>query len=183
MFGGTASADSVFRSDLQTLNAGFGSSATGTATLTLTGEDTLNPSLRVQISATGLPDVSGIPGATHVAHIHGQFAENLGLPAGQQTDGPFFSGEGGTPVQSVTPTAEDANNIFANDYVNFFEGLPDYGPVVLNLSAIQVPAAPDGVPPLIQSIKVAQADNASVCSMRFPTTRPSSSLIRPTALI
>ena len=169
LIAGTASADSVFTSDLQTLNANYGSSATGTATLTLSGEDTLNPSLRVQISATGLPDVSGIPGATHVAHIHGQFAENQGVPAGQQTSGPFFSGTGGTPIASVTPTQEDdQNNIFANDYVNFFEGLPDYGPVVLNLSAIQVPAAPDGVPPLIQGINVAQADNGIGLLDAFP---------------
>ena len=166
---GTTSAESVFTADLQTLNANYGSNATGTATLTLTGEDTLNPSLRVQISATGLPDVSGIPGATHVAHIHGQFLENQGVPVGQQTSGPFFSGTGGTPVDSVTPTQQgDQNNIFANDFVNFFEGLPKYGPVVLNLSALQVPAAPDGVPPLIQGINVAQADNGIGLLDAFP---------------
>ena len=169
LLAGSASADSIFVSELKTLNPDFGHNAQGTATLTLTGEDTQTPSLRVQISATGLPDLSNIPGATHVAHIHGQFAENQGLPAGQQTDGPFFSGTGGTPVDSVTPTnADDSDNIFANNYVNFFEGLPDYGPVVLNLSAIQVPAAPDGVPPLIQGINVAQADNGIGLLDAFP---------------
>ena len=162
-----AMAGSLFTADLGTLNEGFdNNSASGTATLFLDDDNIAadgrsgTATLRVQIRADGLPDVSGIPGATHGAHIHGQFESNLGLPPGQQTSGPFFSGEGGDPVDSVTPTnADDSDNIFANDYVNFFEGLPDYGPVVLNLSAIQVPAAPDGVPPLIQGINVAQADN------------------------
>jgi MYXO-CTERM domain-containing protein len=162
-----ASADhvTVYTSDLVTLNPGVdGNAASGTATLTVTRPTEMTRTLRVQISATGLPDAP--EGATHVAHIHGQFAANEGLPAAQQTSGPFFSGSGGTPVDSTLPgPAQDANG---NGYLSFFEGLPSYGPVVLNLSDIQVPPAPDGTGPLIQGINVVMADNGIGLLDAFP---------------
>ena len=163
-----------YRSDLNTLNPGFDSNAAaGVALLTLNNDDVAadgmsgTASLRVQINAAGLPDLTGIDGATHVAHIHGQFAANAGLPPVQQVNGPFFSGEGGNAVDSRTPSLarDDANN---NGYLNFFEGLPAYGPVVLNLSDIQVPPAPDGVPPLVQGLNVVQADNGIGILDAFP---------------
>ena len=87
-----ATAGSLFTADLGTLNEGFDNNqASGTATLFLDDDDVAadgrsgTATLRVQIRADGLPDVSGIPGATHGAHIHGQFAENAG-PAPRAAD-------------------------------------------------------------------------------------------------
>src|SRR5688500_4756110 len=66
----------VFNVDLQTLNADYGSTATGTATLTHNTDVPTSPTLRVQINASGLQDLSAIPGAVHAAHILGQFEGN-----------------------------------------------------------------------------------------------------------
>ncbi|WP_186775145.1 beta strand repeat-containing protein [Allorhodopirellula solitaria] len=162
----TATTES-FTVDLDTLNGAYGSTATGTATITLDTSDVTGPesgtaTIRVQINATGLPDLTDVEGGIHVAHIHGQFAGNADRPAADQGDGPFFDGEGGTangfpPSDSTTPTTADdgANNIDESgelgqsaDFLDFFEGRPDYGPVVLNLSANQLDSAPDGTPPL-----------------------------------
>ncbi|MCA9209915.1 MAG: hypothetical protein KDA55_16260, partial [Planctomycetales bacterium] len=90
----------TFTVDLSTLNAAFGSNATGTATITLdtsgmTGPNSGTATIRVEMNVTGLQDLSGISGAVHVAHIHGQFAGNANQPLAAQGDGPFFDGEGG----------------------------------------------------------------------------------------
>ena len=162
-----AATTQTFTVDLQTLNGDYGSNATGTATITLdtsgvTGPNSGTATIRVQINATGLPDLTDVTGGIHVAHIHGQFAGNTDRPSADQGDGPFFDGEGGAangfaPSNSTTPTTDDdgASNIDESaqfgqttDFLDFFEGRPDYGPVVLNLSANQLPSAPDGTPPL-----------------------------------
>ncbi len=156
----------TFTADLQTLNAAYGSTATGTATLTMdtsgvttdaAGVRSGIATIRVQINATGLQDLTGVPGGVHVAHIHGQFAGNASRPLAQQGDGPFFDGAGGVAVNSALPTTagDGALNVdetdrfgAAEDYLDFFEGRPQYGPVVLNLTAEQLESAPDGVAPL-----------------------------------
>ncbi len=153
----------TFTVDLQTLNAAYGSTAKGSATITLdtsgvTGPDTGVATIRVEINADGLQDLSTTTGGIHVAHIHGQFAGNASKPLAEQGDGSFFSGEGGVAADSITPTTQDdgAKNIdetaapinAATDYLDFFEGRPDYGPVVLNLTKAQLAPAPDGTGPL-----------------------------------
>ncbi len=158
-----SSTSQTFTVDLQTLNAAYGSTASGTATITLdtsgvTGPNSGTASIRVQIDADGLQDLSAVTGGVHVAHIHGQFAGNASRPLAEQGSGPFFSGEGGVAVGSITPSAADdgAKNIdetaapinAATDYLDFFEGRPDYGPVVLNLTNEQLESAPDGTGPL-----------------------------------
>ena len=152
----TAMAASMFTADLDTLNADFGSTASGSATLTLDEPSEDIRTLRVQIQATGLQNLSDIPGAIHVGHIHGQFVGNADRPLAQQGDGSFFDGMGGTAVDSLVPTLDDADiNVDEVDqglsddlYLDFFEGRPSYGPVVLNLTSQQLESAPEGVPPL-----------------------------------
>ncbi len=142
----TAMAASMYKADLNTLNADFGSTASGSATLTLDEISDTMRSLRVQIKATGLEDVSKI-GGVHVAHIHGQFAGNASKPLLEQGNGSFFEGEGGVAVNSIVPNlAED--DLDGDGFLNFLEGRPKYGPVVLNLTSTQTPAAPSGTPPL-----------------------------------
>ncbi|WP_404307455.1 CHRD domain-containing protein [Neorhodopirellula lusitana] len=162
VFQDETSTTQTFTVDLQTLNAAYGSTASGTATITLdtsavTGPESGVATIRVQIDADGLQDLSGVTGGVHVAHIHGQFAGNAFKPLAEQGGGLFFSGEGGTAADSVAPTTADdgAKNIDeserfgeATDYLDFFEGRPDYGPVVLNLTNEQLASAPDGTGPL-----------------------------------
>ncbi|MCA9269455.1 MAG: hypothetical protein KDA41_13330, partial [Planctomycetales bacterium] len=184
-----AAADDVrtFTVDLSTLNAAFGSTATGTATITLDTSGVTGPSsgtadIRVQMHVTGLQDLSGINGAVHVAHIHGQFAGNANRPLAAQGDGPFFDGEGGAangfpPIDSILPSAADDGDknvdetaMFgtASDYLDFFEGRPDYGPVVLNLTADQLESAPDGTPPLTFFFQQAGMGNVDPAA-QFPS--------------
>ena len=157
----------VFSADLQTLNAAFGSTARGSARIVVDRSEVTSPtsgtaSIRVVMTGSGLQDLTDVPGGIHVAHIHGQFDGNAERPLADQGDGPFFDGEGGEangfpPSNSVTPSAAEDGDLnvdetsqfgTAEDYVDFFEGRPKYGPVMLNLSANQLPPAPDGVPPL-----------------------------------
>jgi hypothetical protein len=160
-------ATSKFLTDLQTLNEGRnGNEAEGAAVVTqTTSEDGNSASIKVDAVAIGLPNVSDV--GTHVAHIHGQFADNQGKAASEMIDGPFFEGEGGNAVDSVLPTVadDDAND---NGYLNFFEGLPDYGPVVQNLSAVQVSPASSGTGPLLAGINTVQADNGVSLLDAFP---------------
>ena len=152
----------IFTVDLDTLNADFGSNADGIAVLTLTAPDEFSRSLRVQIDANGLEDLTDIPGAIHVAHIHGQFFSNLlpGVTPLDQRDGPFFDGVGGIAVDSDVPTlAEDDAD--GDGFLNFIEGLPSYGPVVLNLTEPQIADLedagypPEGTPPLDYFLELA----------------------------
>ncbi|MGC1310202.1 MAG: CHRD domain-containing protein [Phormidesmis sp.] len=146
---------STYTSDIGTLNSAFGSAATGSATFieTLNSEDN-TASLNVKVDVTGLQDLTGF--GIHVAHIHGQFAGNATRPLFDQGNGPFFEGTGGTPVNSVLPTlAKD--DVDKDGYLNFIEGRPAYGPVVLNLSSEQQPASPSGLPPLTQFLQRAGA--------------------------
>lgn len=158
----------LFRVDFRPFNADFGSTATGTALLTLNTDDPMQPTLRVEINATGLEDLSAIPGAVHLAHIHGQFRENRGQPLPEQLDGEFFRScvcgrEDATEmvkcheaVNSLVPKEEVDGKLLVDEvargladtnFLDFFEGLPAYGPVVQNLGAEQVPAAPRGTTP------------------------------------
>ena len=151
-----AMAASMFTANLTTLNADFGSTASGSATITLDEPSANMRTLRLQIEATGLQDLTDIPGAIHVGHIHGQFAGNAERSLAQQGDGAFFDGMGGIVANSVLPTLADADiNVDEVDqglsddlYLDFFEGRPSYGPVVLNLTSQQLESAPEGLPPL-----------------------------------
>ena len=170
-------ASMVFKADLNTLNADFGSTASGFATLTLDEPSADIRTLRVQIRATGLEDLTNIPGGIHVGHIHGQFQGNRDRPLTQQGDGDFFEGSGGVPVNSILPSAADdgainvdevALGLSDNLYLDFFEGRPDYGPVVLNLTSEQLPAPPNGVPPLTQFFQLAGAGEINPANL-FPS--------------
>lgn len=114
---------STFKADLTELN---NSGVSGTALLQVfrnasTGTPT---SLRVTINATGLE-----PNMLHVQHIHGRFS------------GPGV-GEG-TPIDSLTPPLSADTD--GDGFVEVGEGVPFYGPIILNLSSGgQFPTAPDG---------------------------------------
>ena len=142
-----------FTTDLKTLNANFGSNASGSATLTLDAPSQNIRTLNVQIEADGLEDLSGI-GGIHVAHIHGQFLGNAARPLLEQGDGAFFDGDGGISVDSILPTIEDSD-LDGDGFINFLEGRPNYGPVVLNLTSEQIEAAPEGTPPLSYFLELA----------------------------
>lgn len=142
-----------FTSDLKTLNANFGSNASGSATLSLDAPSKNIRTLNVKIDADGLEDLTGI-GGIHVAHIHGQFLGNAERPLLEQGDGAFFDGKGGISVNSILPTIEDSD-LDGDGLINFLEGRPNYGPVVLNLTSEQIEAAPDGTPPLSYFLELA----------------------------
>ncbi|MBE9078989.1 hypothetical protein IQ241_17085 [Romeria aff. gracilis LEGE 07310] len=170
-------ASMVYSADLDTLNGDFGSTAKGAATVTVDEPGENLRSIRVQIQATGLEDVSSF-GGVHVAHIHGQFAGNASRPLFDQGNGPFFEGTGGTPVSSVVPTLEN-DDADGDGYLNFIEGRPAYGPVVLNLTSKQlskvttasgntVGPVPSGTPPLSQFLGLVGAGEISPADL-FPT--------------
>lgn len=157
-----------FTVDLNTLNGGapFGSDASGTATLTLDAPSPNIRTLRVQVDASGLEDVSTF-GGIHVAHIHGQFAGNASRPLLEQGDGSFFDGTGGIATNSVLPTL-DSSDIDGDGFLNFLEGRPSYGPVVLNLTTEQVEAAPEGTPPLTHFLNLVGAGELNPAEL-FPS--------------
>tara|TARA_R110002049_G_scaffold4601_5_gene32561 strand:+ start:774565 stop:780117 length:5553 start_codon:yes stop_codon:yes gene_type:complete len=157
------------------------SGVSGSGTVTVSSPTTTTREVRVVIDAEGLEDLSGIPGAIHVAHIHGQFAGNAVRPLLQQGDGPFFQGAGGTangfpPVASVPPTlSEDDGRTIEDGFLDFLEGRPKYGPVVLNLTSTQMRDAlpsgsnpPDGVPPLGHFLALAGGGNINPAAL-FPS--------------
>ena len=155
-----------FKVDLATLNSSFGSNASGSATLTLDAPSENIRTLRVQIDAQGLEDLSGI-GGVHVAHIHGQFLGNAENPLLEQGDGSFFDGTGGESINSILPTIENSD-IDGDGFVNFLEGRPDYGPVVLNLTSEQIESAPEGTPPLSYFLELAGAGEINPAEL-FPS--------------
>ena len=155
-----------FTVDLATLNSSSGSNASGEATVTLDAPSPDIRTLRVQIDAEGLEDLSGI-GGVHVAHIHGQFLDNAENPLLEQGDGSFFDGTGGESVDSILPTVENSD-IDGDGFVNFLEGRPNYGPVVLNLTSEQIEAAPDGTPPLSYFLELANAGEINPAEL-FPS--------------
>uniref|UniRef100_UPI0036F37329 choice-of-anchor Q domain-containing protein n=1 Tax=Rhodopirellula bahusiensis TaxID=2014065 RepID=UPI0036F37329 len=170
-------ADQMFSMTFESLN-GSGVSGTGMVIVQSPSESTRT--VRVVIDAEGLQDLSGIPGAIHVAHIHGQFAGNATLPILSQGDGPFFDGAGGTangfpPVNSVAPSlANDDGRTIADGFLDFLEGRPQYGPVVLNLTSTQLRDAapngsnpPDGVPPLSHFLALAGSGDIDAAAL-FP---------------
>ena len=155
-----------FNVDLATLNSDFGSNASGFATLTLDAPEENIRTIRVQIDADGLEDLSGI-GGIHVAHIHGQFLGNANSPLLEQGNGSFFTGEGGTAADSILPTVE-TSDVDGDGFVNFLEGRPSYGPVVLNLTSEQIEAAPSGTPPLSYFLELAEAGEINPAEL-FPS--------------
>ena len=157
-----------FNVDLKTLNGSeaFDSDASGFATLTLDAPSENIRTLDVQIDAEGLEDLTDI-GGIHVAHIHGQFLGNAERPLLEQGDGAFFEGDGGIAVNSILPTIEDSD-VDGDGFVNFLEGRPNYGPVVLNLTSEQIEAAPDGTPPLSYFLELAAAGEIDPAEL-FPS--------------
>ena len=144
-----------FSADLNVLNSSepFNSTASGSAALTLDAPSKDIRTLNVQIEADGLEDLTDI-GGIHVAHIHGQFLGNAERPLLEQGDGEFFDGKGGIAVDSILPTVA-SSDLDGDGFINFIEGRPDYGPVVLNLTSEQIEAAPDGTPPLSYFLELA----------------------------
>lgn len=155
-----------FTSELLTLNSAFGSTASGEATVTLDAPSDDIRTIRVQIDADGLEDVSGF-GGIHVAHIHGQFVGNASRPFLEQGNGDFFEGDGEKAVNSVLPTLENSD-VDGDGYLNFLEGRPSYGPVVLNLTSDQIEAAPEGTPPLTHFLNLAGAGEINPAEL-FPS--------------
>ena len=157
-----------FKVDFSTLNSAepFGSTATGTGTVTLDAPTADTRTVRVQIDAEGLEDLSGISGV-HVAHIHGQFLGNAQNPLLEQGNGDFFSGTGGDAAESILPTIANSD-VDGDGFVNFLEGRPNYGPVVLNLTSEQIEAAPDGTPPLSYFLELATAGEINPAEL-FPS--------------
>ena len=146
-----------FKVDLAALNSSepFNSDANGKATLTLDAPSPDIRTLQVQVDVDGLEDLSDI-GGIHVAHIHGQFLENADRPLLEQGDGSFFDGTGGEAANSVLPTI-DNSDVDGDGFLNFLEGRPSYGPVVLNLTSEQIESAPEGTPPLSYFLELAGA--------------------------
>lgn len=90
---------------MATLTALNGSGVAGTVTATIADDR-----LTVRVEASGLE-----PNQTHIQHIHGRL-DDAGLPA-----------------DSTTPTqADDADG---DGFVELAEGLPDYGPILVNVSS------------------------------------------------
>jgi hypothetical protein len=157
-----------FTTNLFTLNGAepFNSMAMGEAILTLDAPTPTTRALRVQLAATGLEDLMDI-GGIHVAHIHGQFAGNADRPLLEQGDGSFFDGAGGEPANSILPTLA-ASDLDGDGFLNFLEGRPNYGPVVLNLTSEQIESAPDGTPPLTHFLNLAGAGDINPAEL-FPS--------------
>ncbi|EMB13730.1 hypothetical protein, partial [Rhodopirellula europaea] len=111
----------------------------GTASVTVDTTDPENPSITVNINASGL-----VPDQPHIQHIHGRFASDL-----DSTDtipGPFL-GEGGVAIDSRTPDAGDDAN--GDGFITVGEGLAGYGNVLLNLSSPRAPVPLEGNSPLV----------------------------------
>ncbi|TWU58392.1 CHRD domain-containing protein [Rubripirellula reticaptiva] len=155
------------------------SGVSGVGNVTVSSPTETTRTVRVVIDAEGLQDLTGIPGAVHVAHIHGQFAGNATRPVLEQGDGPFFDGAGGlangsSPVSSVLPTlAADDGRTIEDGFLDFLEGRPQYGPVVLNLTSTQLRDAdggsnpPDGTPPLMHFLNLLTAGEIDAAAL-FP---------------
>ena len=98
-----------------------------------------NGVLTVRIAADGLE-----PNQTHIAHIHGRVAED------------------GTPLNSRVPS--DAFDTDGDGFVELLEGLPAYGPILLNLSSPQgaglegFPTAPGGTIRFEQSYDLSRTE-------------------------
>ena len=105
--GGSKADDKLTATDLGrvTFTALNNSGVTGYAELARSGN-----SLTVRVTADGLD-----PNQVHIQHIHGRVAEN------------------GDAVDSNTPGA--ASDLDGDGFVELAEGLPQYGPILLNLSS------------------------------------------------
>ena len=155
-----------FTADIATLNSSFGSRASGEAIITLEAPSPDVRAVRVQVDAEGLEDLSGI-GGIHVAHIHGQFLGNAENPLLEQGNGSFFNGMGGEAVDSILPTLENSD-LDGDGFINFLEGRPNYGPVVLNLTSEKIESAPEGTPPLGHFLQLVGAGEINPAEL-FPS--------------
>ncbi|HEY9768347.1 MAG TPA: DUF4394 domain-containing protein [Coleofasciculaceae cyanobacterium] len=157
-----------FTADLKTLNSSepFNSTASGSAIITHEAPSENIRTVNVKVDASGLEDLTAI-GGVHVAHIHGQFLGNADKPLLEQGDGAFFEGEGGIAVDSTLPTVEDSD-VDGDGFINFIEGRPNYGPVVLDLTSEQIEAAPDGTPPMSHFLQQAEAGEIDPAKL-FPS--------------
>ncbi len=117
--------------------------------VTLDDTDAMRPTIRVQITATGLT-----PDLPHPQHIHGNFA----VQPTSGMNGPFFSGEGGTATDSFSPTI--ATDKDGDGFIEVAEGQATYGPVLINLTSPQTQSPPDGTAPI---------DNPNLNLATFPT--------------
>jgi len=95
--------------------------------------------LTTTVSLSGLE-----PNQTHVQHIHGRVGEN------------------GEPQNSTVPTeAQDADD---DGFVELDEGLPNYGPILLNLTSDPAaglagfPTAPDGTVTFVQTYDLSETE-------------------------
>lgn len=111
------------------------SGASGQATLRLSADQR---TLTVQIKATGLEQ-----GGVHVSHIHGLT-------------------NGGTAVDSVCPTTSD--DIDGDRYVELGEGLPKYGPILINFNNVDPDA--DGRVDFTTTVELTGAENVTPLQMR-----------------
>ena len=79
-------------------------------------------SVKYRVRGTGFADLTDVPGAFHLVHLHSQFESNIGQPIPQQLNGPFFTGDPGDPIPSVPPPADAADRLGDPGYLNFLEG-------------------------------------------------------------
>lgn len=107
-------------------------------------------SVKYRVLGTGFADLTEIPGAFHLVHLHSQFPENVGLPIPEQLNGPFFTGDPGDPIPSVPPEAGVAADRLGDPgYLNFLEEVPELGPVSFYLGKTDIEVPEDGVSPLV----------------------------------
>ena len=106
-------------------------------------------SVKYRVRGTGFADLTDVPGAFHLVHLHSQFPENVGQPIPQQLNGAFFTGDPGDPIPSVPPPADAADRLGDPGYLNFLEEVPELGPVSFYLGKTDIEAPEDGVSPLV----------------------------------
>ena len=156
----------VFKTQIRPLNASFdesGKASGGYAVVALDlreVEDDFQSgvaTIDVMVHVEGLEDLTSISGAAHVAHVHGRSVAGMDPT----------TGEGAIARSSVIPDvfSDDADG---DGFLNLLEGLPDYGPVLLNLSLAQVPHAEEGVSPLMAGLNFL-GENDLTPADAFPT--------------
>ncbi len=128
------------------LNPLSGSGVSGRADLSF---DSFDHTLDVRVRATGLA-----PNQIHIQHIHGTFGD--GTPAATPAHdhdspaAPANPGSGMTPSDAEIPSFANGGDADGDGIIELLEGVPFYGPIVLNLGdqtktgLDAFPTAPDG---------------------------------------